>query len=222
MGQKIGFLQYYENVGTVNFPFFSSTATVAHLGNVDLRSNGVNDGFSSAYVFDQNGDYKMVTASMNGKVYLFGNIDGNINGTFTLLDSLVNYEMGNRYGYNINVSGGDIDGDTLTDLVFGLYAGGVQIYCQDFSIGISSADHSFSADIYPNPSNSQFVVKYSGPDRIAIAKLFDGSGRIVMQERVLDGYGIFTTTGLESGIYFLRVETKAGNIIRKVIVSNNR
>ena len=222
MGQKIGFIQYYENVGTVNVPFFAVTPTVSHLGNIDLRTNGVNDGFSSAYIFDQNNDYKMATASMNGKVYLFGNIDGNLNGTFTLLDSIVDHEMGSRYGYNITVSGGDIDGDTLTDLVFGIYSGGVQIYCQDFQNGVHSLPETGSAEVYPNPSIAQFVVKYTGSDRIAMAKLFDGSGRLVMQERVLDGYGVFTTSGLESGMYFLRVETHSGNIIRKVIVSNNR
>lgn len=219
IGCKGGTFRYFENVGTTTVPFFTTMPTVATLGGIDMRDTGVTDGFTSGYIFDQGGVYRMVAAAMNGQVLMYGNIDGNISGTFSILDTITNYEFGSRYGYNVSVSGGDIDGDTLTDLVFGLYSGGLKIYCQNFTSGITSADKQNTLAVYPNPASTYVVAKFTTKERKLPAQLFDARGQLVKTEMVIDGYAVFSTTDIAAGMYYITVKSASGNYVQKVLIS---
>lgn len=69
-----------------------------------------------------------MVSNMAGNVYMYGNIDNNLNGCFTLLDSVYHPAESNRIKYNLTVSGGDLNGDNLSDLIIGHATGGAHVF----------------------------------------------------------------------------------------------
>lgn len=217
VGQKNGLIKYFENTQSVSSPF-NSVATKDTLGEIKLQYPTSTDGFTVPFVFDQNGDYRMAVAYMMGKVYLYGNIDGNLAGSFTLLDSIIQYNEGVRYGYNLSVSGGDLNGDTLTDLVYGLYGGGVQIYYQDNlanSMNTITDDKSFS--INPNPASDKIIIK--SKEKSGQCRLMDISGRIVASAEINGGYLVMNVSAFSEGTYFVSITSSGFVATKKIIIT---
>ena len=128
IGEKNGFLNYYQNSGTASAPFFSSVPTIDTLGGINLQTPGYIDGYTVPYFYNDQGQYKLLVSCMKGDVYLYNNIDGNLSGNFNLIDTILSGSAGIRYEYNLGVSGGDLNNDGLTDMLLGIYSGGMQIY----------------------------------------------------------------------------------------------
>ncbi len=217
VGQKNGLIYYFENTQVLANPF-NSTPTNDTLGGIILQYINSADGYMVPFVFEQNGDYRLAAAYMEGGVFLYGNIDGNLNGNFTLLDTIVYKQEGYRYGYNLSVSGGDLNGDTLTDLVFGLYSGGVQIYYQDNLFNsVSNLNNTQSLTVLPNPASDRLIIKST--DLTAHCVLLDISGRVVSKVEIKGGYASLDVSKIAIGTYFIRVSS-AGKIATKKVVIN--
>jgi hypothetical protein len=202
IGHKNGLIVYFEN--TQSAAHFNQIPTNDSLGMISLHYPQSADGYTVPFFFDQNGDYRLAISYMEGYVYLYGNIDNNLNGQFTLLDTIINLTEGNRYGYNLSVSGGDLNGDTLTDLVFGLYSGGVQIYYQDnLSNGVRNIDDDKIIGVFPNPASDKLIIK----SRIneGTCSLLDISGRTILNAKIQGGYGLMNVSTVAEGTYFVRV-----------------
>lgn len=203
VGNKNGVLKYYENFGSTTIPFFSTAPTVDTLGDIVLQSVNATDGFADPYFFEYNGSFRAAVACMKGDVYLYGNIDNNVGGTWTPLDTIVANTLGNRYGYNLTVAGGDINGDTMTDLVIGLFTGGVQIYLQeDSATGIAAVDE-IQFQLFPNPANDQFVIR---SERSGIYRVTDITGKTVLTGNINGGYAIVSVQQLSAGMYFVNID----------------
>jgi subtilisin family serine protease len=72
--------------------------------------------------------------------------------------------------------------------------------------------NTINADIYPNPSDDRFVVRC---ERMTNIVVFNIMGEKVMEREVNgDSYEI---VGLESGIYFVNIETENGSAVRKIV-----
>jgi hypothetical protein len=72
--------------------------------------------------------------------------------------------------------------------------------------------NTINADIYPNPSDDRFVVKC---ERMTNIVVFNIMGEKVMEREVNgDSYEI---DELESGIYFVNIETENGSAVRKIV-----
>lgn len=217
IGQKNGLIKYFENTLSLSTPF-NQAATIDTLGKVVLQYPQSTDGFIVPFVFEQNGDYRLAAAYMEGVVYLYGSIDGNLNGNFTLLDSIINKQEGYRYGYNLSVSGGDLNGDTLTDLVFGLYGGGVQVYYQENLLNsVSDIADDMSLTVLPNPASDKFIIKSS--EQTARCLLFEISGRLVANAEITGGYAVMNVSHLAEGTYFVHINSTGKVTTRKVVIS---
>jgi hypothetical protein len=72
--------------------------------------------------------------------------------------------------------------------------------------------NTINADIYPNPSDDRFVVRC---ERMTNIVVFNIMGVKVM-ERELNGDS-YEIVGLESGIYFVNIETENGSAVRKIV-----
>ena len=219
VGEQNGLLNYFQNVGSVNAPFFTVSPTVSPFGSINLAVNPSVDGFTSAYVFRQNNDTKMLVTQMHGDVLLYGNIDGNVNGTFTLLDTIVTKYLGNRYGFLNTVSGGDLNNDGKEDMIVGLFGGGVQVFYQ--SIINNTADQTIrnSVQIFPNPVIDNFVLRVNSVSSNLEYALLDLQGRKIISGKVVDGYSIVNTESLAEGIYLLHVFSSTFNNSIKVVVA---
>jgi hypothetical protein len=221
IGAKNGMISYFENTGTAVSPFFLSQATIDSLGGINVQTPLYVDGYSVPFVFEESGEYKMMVACMRGDVYLFGNIDGNLQGVFSPEDTLITRYQGLRTGFNLSVSGGDINGDNRTDMALGLFGGGVQIYLQDTSTSsISGVSDNPIFNIYPNPSKGYFDIHLKNPDQSKKYRLLltDSYGRIIREEETGSEVHRILTDNYTNGLYFVTISDQRAQFTRRIVV----
>ncbi len=222
IGGKNGLIKYFQNSGTQSVPFFSTPATNDTLGGVIVQSFNSPDGYSVPFVFSQGNDYRMLVSNMSGDINLYGNIDGNLNGSFALLDTVLKTIGGSRYGYNLSVSGGDLNGDSLLDMAIGMYGGGMQIYYQNNpsnSVNELIKDNLLFS-VLPNPASQQLVIKSNYNIDGALCSVQDMLGRKIFSQYLRSGLAVIDVSLIPAGVYMVRVSVGAGVQSQKVIVTH--
>ena len=220
IGNKNGLVKYYENLGTSTGPFFPSVPTNDTLGNIRVNTTGSPDGYSVPFVFEFNGETRMLVSCMKGDIYLFGNIDSNLTGNFNLLDTVLKKSAGSRYGYNLSVSGGDINNDSFVDMLIGMYGGGMQIYYQDIDNSISTSADDFEnlIQIYPNPAQEKLLINSKTNSEIISCVLFDITGRKVLNQSIQDRFATINVSSISTGAYFIQITFAKTVVTGKVLV----
>ena len=222
IGGKNGLIKYFENLGSVSVPFYSSIPTNDTLGGINVQTQGAPDGYSVPFVFKQGAETRMLVSSMKGDIYLYGNIDGNLNGSFIILDTVLSKTLGSRYGYNLSVSGGNLNNDTLTDMLIGFYGGGVQIYYQDnLTSTFSYADNlNATIHIFPNPVSETLIIKSAISVNTMSSALFDLTGRLIISKPLVGNYCFMDVSGIAEGPYLLKIISGKAINVRKIIVQH--
>lgn len=70
--------------------------------------------------------------------------------------------------------------------------------------------------VFPNPTSQSFSINNNGFATIEHIQLFDYSGRMTLAFNAISS-NIFDISQLPSGIYFIKVTTNYGNIVKKII-----
>ncbi len=221
IGKKSGVIAYYENSGTPQVPVFLSVPTKDTLGGINVQTTGFVDGYSVPFVYQDSAGYKMLVACMKGDVYLYGGIEGNILGNYVRQDTIISQYQGVKTTFNLSVSGGDINGDGRTDMLIGLYSGGLQIYIQDtMTTGINKISNATAFGIYPNPAGDRFFIsavqgQHTQNCRIRIT---DMTGRILFdQPLALTGQGV-STEQLAPGAYFVSLVEGTFQTSQRIVI----
>lgn len=154
IGRRSGKLQYFENtgVGTFNFVFVTSL-----LGGVDVSGAGFIEGQAITQFIDIEGDYKLLVGSKRGFVYYYDDIEGNLDGTFHLVDSIVdNINIGTYTAPAVS----NLNGDNRLEMILGNRRGGVVLFesAPTSNIGISAIQFAKTFEIYPNPAQQTCYV----------------------------------------------------------------
>lgn len=218
IGNRNGKLSYYQNTGTSSVPVF--TLVTSTFGGVDVTQTGHLTGFSTPCVIDSGGSYRLFCGSERGYVYFYGNIDGNLGGNFTMVDSMFwDIWEGQRCAPSVK----DINGDGLFDMVLGNYAGGVSYFKGDLSAGmheLSAADVQF--DVFPNPANGNvhFNIQTTARYKNAEFKIFNMLGSSVRATTLGADEKNFNmdVSTLPAGIYLCRLEMNGSYVVRKLII----
>ena len=133
IGNKKGTISYYQNTGTQTIPNFSTETT--NWGGVDIDSSYIQNGFSSPKLVDINGEYHLFSGSISGRTYLHNNIEGNLYGLFTQLNSINNNVW---EGGKTSISLSYLDNDSIIDLIIGNQCGGIAYFKGDSTIYTSN------------------------------------------------------------------------------------
>ncbi|NQX98870.1 MAG: VCBS repeat-containing protein, partial [Flavobacteriales bacterium] len=154
VGDRSGYLNYYENTGTITTPIFSFITST--LGNVKTRRSNEFNGNSMPFVYEHGGVYKILAGATNGYIYQFTNIDGNLNGTFSIDSTFQNIWEGTAS----SVAMADLNNDGNLDLITGNSSGGISYYQADFitnAYEINSPNPN-KMNIYPNPTHNKINI----------------------------------------------------------------
>jgi hypothetical protein len=217
VGTLNGRLSYYKNTGTSSSPSFS--LVTSNFGGVNVNTNPsvfLGDGSCSPFMFDDAGTTKLLSGSVNGKIFLYDNIDGNLTGTFNKADTSVNYIYEGLYS---TVQYVDINGDSKRDLITGNYCGGLNFYSSAKPIGISEASNvSEPVIVYPNPCTQLFTVKVDEHHQHISVELFDLNGKLLLKNKSETTLATVDAASFSKGIYLLKIFGSKGFITCKKLV----
>jgi hypothetical protein len=217
IGERQGNLNYYRNTSSgpnLNFTLVSST-----LGNVDVVKHATSiTGFSAPCLVDVNGSYELFVGSECGYIYHYMNIDNNLGGVFTLVDSM--YKSINERP-RITIAMADINNDGLTDIFTGNNEGGVKFYCQHVSAaGIPSLSTDNYVSLYPNPAVNELTVKFNDGASTRHIEIYALAGNLVYSGDVHGIQKKIEVRNLSNGMYLMKVTGNNKIINRKFIISH--
>ena len=176
IGERDGNLNYYKNTGSITSAEFSLVSNT--IGGVDVKKAGDLTGYSSPFltVLDSNGEFSLLVGSERGYIYLYQNINNEMSGNFTLIDSIF---LGLNVGDRASISGGDLNQDGTVELIIGNYGGGIELYHNSGSPApivicpppIPPLPPPFSINIYPNPTSVNLIVSILGASEGDVAEI---------------------------------------------------
>ena len=218
IGERNGNLNYYRNTGSFSFTVF--TFQTAAFGNVDVKRSGGNAGYSKPVLFDNGNGYELLVGSYSGYIYDYTNIDGNLGGAFTLVDS--SYK--NLFEpLKATPAMSDVDGDGKFDLVIGNQAGGVVLYSQNvLNVVNENTSIGFNAEVYPNPVKEQLTVLLDQniSSENMILNVYDLAGKLVSHQSLNSSKTLINTSFFASGFYTLILSNKTERKMIKLIKSD--
>ena len=158
LGERNGNLNYLRNIGSASAPAF--LLETEFWGAVDTRRLGFTVGSSAPFLrLNESNQTELYVGSQSGYLYRYSNIDGNLLGTFTLVDSSWG---GLQPGLKSSVALADFNGDTVPDVLVGNIRGGLQLFTSKgvppvigFDPVLESAR---SLKVWPNPASTELFV----------------------------------------------------------------
>jgi len=216
IGERNGNLNYYRNTGTVSAPVWSLVNE--NLGEVNTVEYWNVTGHSVPFMFrnDQN-EREMLLGSESGWIFHYGDIEGNIDGAWTLLDStFMDIHDGARTGLCLY----DYTGDGELDMVVGNFRGGLSFWRSDVIstvVPVGPLQSTFS--MMPNPVRDR-VELLAGPDTPAKSEwVFRNTiGQVVLREPVRGARTVVELDGLPEGVYLVRMEGGATSGTQRLAV----
>ena len=83
---------------------------------------------------------------------------------------------------------------------------------EERNIGLKITEpESLVFDVFPNPSNGDFVLTYAGEN--SIAKVYDIQGNFVMQFTVKKGANQFSLDAYSNSMYILQIDDRVKTIV---------
>lgn len=217
IGETYGAIYYYHNTGTATNPVF--TYVTSHFGGVDVRNSlyGSYFGYSTPKLYVENGQHKLLVGAENGRLSLYDNIDGNLGGIFTRVDTTA---FGIYEPYRLTFDMVDLNNDTFPEIIIGNFAGGLSYYSKGSSVVvIDTTPLSNDLVVYPNPASETVSFKFR--DKAIHSgwySLFDARGRLVSKNNFNAMSKTISIKSFSSGIYTLRVTDSQNTYVRKISV----
>lgn len=216
IGNNVGRLQYFKNIGTTVSPSFTLQSNF--FGGVDVKQSGYITGYSVPQLYDHAGSYRLIVGSEIGNIYLYDQIDGNLTGTFNRIDTnLFMINEGARSSPNLK----DVNNDGIRDLILGNYAGGLAFFSSiPNTLGIENPEEVNTEDIliYPNPASETINISVSYPALTKIKYTFsDMLGQTVMEFSNFNKLNTIQVQNLDKGIYFVNLEMIEGTIKTHIV-----
>lgn len=196
IGEENGNLNFYENMGSTSS--YSFRLQTENLGGIDVSEWWTTIGNSAPTFFkNTDGTTQLFVGSANGQIHHYNNIDGNVFGTFTEIDTNIFYF---RNTTNSCVAVGWMDNDTLLDMIVGNERGGLSYFKGSNDISLTQEEITpLENKLYPNPVNSSLFIKGETPHHICV---YDLNGKVIIQTAYTN---ILYVEDLIEGIYIIEL-----------------
>ena len=238
IGNKLGYVQYYQNTGSKSSPQFSSTPTIDFLGNIQvnkivIKGAGLTDssmtGYATPHVCDLNndGNYEMVVGCEAGYLYLYTGINtipGSVfprtileakNNGYAFVDEFANPKNIN-FGYRTVPFVGNMDGDSKPDIIVGNLRGGLNLFSSINSLhtGIGNVpnEKTNNVNLYPNPANNIITISTDNINENLEFEVFDIVGKSFLKGSFSKYYSTqsLNTANFNPGLYFITFKGEEG------------
>ncbi len=169
---------------------------------------------------DKQGDIKLFSGSEFGDIFVYDQISNNLGGDFHLLGSIPSINEGWRSGVVI----GNLNNDTLTDLLVGNYSGGMGLFYGKPQNTFGINDHVPSSPakllITPNPAGNQvsFILTSDlvlKPESLVIQSL---DGNVVREYSRVEFPLLIDLSDLANGIFLVSVRSNHGITTGKLVI----
>jgi hypothetical protein len=224
IGEYDGTINYFKNIGNINTPLLD--AVVTNFGGVKVNKPGYYEAQSTPFLFNENGNYKLLVGSERGYLYMYNNIDNNLNGNFTLVDSIYNNII---EGKQVSPCLADFNSDGILDMILGNYSGGLSFYTgaansTNFSGEINSIYTSLA--IYPNPARDNITLQFNNFNhQLKEISILDENGKTIVLTRTAKESVHIDLKNFDSGFYIVQTRVvMPGNqvyFITKKLVLNH-
>lgn len=216
VGNKSGRLTYYKNTGTstvFNFKFITDT-----LGKLNVKEWWDNTGYSIPWFYDDGGQYVLFIGSKSGNIHYYKDIDANINGNFTQVDTTFFDE---KEGIRSACAVYDVTGDGFIDMFTGNYRGGLTFFMGKAApgVGIEEVEEKIIS-LFPNPANDNIIISGTGIAGMKFT-MTDISGKIIITGKLNADRSTMNISNFSNGIYFIRLFDKNSSYTQKFIKAGN-
>ncbi|SDW09262.1 Por secretion system C-terminal sorting domain-containing protein [Lutibacter oricola] len=172
----------------------SGDASIVAVGSTLNDDNGTDSGHVRIFKYTASGNlWNQVGETIEGEA-----VDDNSGGSVSL--------SGDGSIVAIGASGNDGNGSN---------SGHVRVY--DLSAEVLSTKDTFleeSLSVYPNPATSQFHIKITNQLELKSISLINNIG----QQVLVTSKNNIDVTNLNSGVYFVKIETDKGNTVKKLVI----
>ena len=227
-GERIGKVGYFHNEGTPNDPMFipnidSQTPAgenIIVLGLIDTRYGNFT-GRAAPVILDFDGEYQIFTGSEAGFLMHYTDIDGNIDGVFTLETDHFG-EL--RDGFNSHPAIADINNDGVLDMILGNERGGLSLFKTNINVdGTPVSTHyvnrNLDINIFPNPADDYFNIEIkNGVNSLINLSVYNAVGQEVIRESFNASNHQVDCNSLSSGIYFAKLEIGGELVVKKIVL----
>jgi hypothetical protein len=216
VGNRAGKLVYYQNNGTTSQPQFDFvTDFLGGISTADLNYSYSGHSVPCFYR-DANGKTSLFTGSNKGWLLYFSDIDNNLNGIYTLKDTLFIVRGTSKRiideGIYTAPFVSDINNDGYLDMLVGNFCGGLSYYKGTHP----PADTVFVAEmlnpevkpkVYPNPFSESLGIEYNKRVEGLNISLYNIVGQEILKTSFKNTNFIeIETHNLPQGLYILHIE----------------
>ncbi|MDO9257592.1 MAG: FG-GAP-like repeat-containing protein [Bacteroidales bacterium] len=219
-GERTGTLNYYKNTGTKNDAQFTLVSEL--LGGVNVTNPQLsNNGYSvPCFYKDKYDDIKLFSGSEFGDIFVYDQLENNLSGSFRLVGTL----PGIKEGWRSGVAFGNLNNDTLTDMLVGNYSGGMGLFLgkpdKIFGIWEQAKQTSSSLRITPNPASNDVSIDIKSDLAIKSENLLiqGMAGNVIRKYSKVNFPISIDVTDFKNGIYLVSVQTNKGIATGKMVI----
>jgi hypothetical protein len=215
VGDRIGEISYFENLGSSSSASFTTTPTISKLGNIDVSTFCCIGHAQPRWIDDPslaNGRYLMV-GSDEKRIDIYA-VPNDIHDTWPLIDTL-----SVRAG-RLSPRFVDLDNDGIYELLSGTAEGGIKYFerGENVLIGIQKAPSPPSFSIFPSPNQGAFTLESTRP-WIGSIEVINLSGQLVFSQSAhFQSATEFHLDHLGPGHYFVRCRLDHTLIVTPLII----
>lgn len=196
IGSRQGLIYHYENQGTAeeaNFVLANDT-----LGNINLIDPIFNTAYTTPIITDGENGYELYVGTEKGTIHHYTNIDNNLGGSFTEVNDTLSPIA---QGIKTSVAVGNLNNDSIADMIVGLYTGGLHLYLSDTTNNIGLNESTLpKLQTLPNPSEGVFSIKHKTP--IERVNIYNLNGQLLKSTHNTSRIDI---SDLENGLYIIEI-----------------